>query len=194
VALLLRALDLSYRFEVADATRRKSAELRTLASLGQMRDADVLLTDSNAIMVYLVKRYAPTSDWLPDDPVTAAAVQHWLSVAPARFATIRPWHAEPCSGTCRVTRSWLLKSQAASLALWSSTFPTGADLPPATSPWPISPAIHTWPMRQRAVCRSRPIRVWAAGSQRSRRSPGSSQCRHRRSRASREGVLFGFRP
>jgi glutathione S-transferase len=77
VALLLRALDLPYRFEVADATRRKSAELRTLDSLGQMptlRDADVLLTDSNAIMVYLVKRYAPTSDWLPDDPVTAAAV------------------------------------------------------------------------------------------------------------------------
>jgi glutathione S-transferase len=119
VALLLRALDLPYRFEVADATRRKSAELRTLDSLGQiptLRDADVLLTDSNAIMVYLVKRYAPTSDWLPDDPVTAAAVQHWLSVAPARFATIRAWHAEPCSGTCRVTRSWLLKSQAASLA------------------------------------------------------------------------------
>jgi glutathione S-transferase len=41
----------------------------------------VLLADSNAIMVYLVKRYAPTSDWLPDDPVTAAAVQRWLSIA-----------------------------------------------------------------------------------------------------------------
>jgi len=34
-----------------------------------------LLADSNAIMVYLVKRYAPTSDWLPDDPVTTGAVQ-----------------------------------------------------------------------------------------------------------------------
>ena len=42
----------------------------------------MLLADSNAIMVYLVKRYAPTSDWLPDYPVTAAAVQRWLSVAP----------------------------------------------------------------------------------------------------------------
>ena len=39
-----------------------------------------------------------------------------------------------------------------------------------------------------------PIRVRAAGSQRSRRSPGSSQCRHRRSPASREVGLFGFRP
>ena len=84
VALLLRALDLPYRFEVADATRRKSAEFRTLNPLGQipvLRDGDVLLADSNAIMVYLVKRYAPTSDWLPDDPVTAAAVQRWLSIA-----------------------------------------------------------------------------------------------------------------
>ena len=37
--------------------------------------------NSNAIMVHLVKRYAPTSDWLPDNPVTAAAVQRWLSIA-----------------------------------------------------------------------------------------------------------------
>jgi hypothetical protein len=160
VALPCACLLHAYRFEIADATRRKSAEFRALNPLGQipvLRDADVLLADSNAIMVYLVKRYAPTSDWLPDDPVTAAAVQRWLSIAPARFATVRPWHAEPCSGTCRVIRSWLLKSQAASLASWSSTFPTGTGLPPATSPWPISPAIHMWPMRQRAVSRSIPI-------------------------------------
>jgi glutathione S-transferase len=64
VALLLRALNLPYRFEVADAARRKSAEFRTLTPLGQipvLQDADVTLADSNALMVYLVKRYAPTS-------------------------------------------------------------------------------------------------------------------------------------
>jgi hypothetical protein len=49
-------------------------------------------------------------------------------------------------------------------------------------------------MRQRAVSRSIPIRVRAAGSQRSRRSADSSQCRHRRSPVSREVGLFGFRP
>jgi glutathione S-transferase len=104
VALPCACLLHTYRFEIADATRRKSAEFRALNPLGQilvLRDADVLLADSNAIMVQLVKRYAPTSDWLPDDPVTAA-----------------------------------------SLASWSSTFPTGTGLPPATLPWPISPAIH----------------------------------------------------
>ena len=30
----------------------------------------------------------PLTGWLPDDPVTAAAVQRWLSIAPARFATV----------------------------------------------------------------------------------------------------------
>ena len=84
VALPCACLLHTYRFEIADATRRKSAEFRALNPLGKipvLRDADVLLADSNAIMVYLVKRYAPTSDWLPDDPVTAAAVQRWLSIA-----------------------------------------------------------------------------------------------------------------
>jgi glutathione S-transferase len=84
VALPCACLLHTYRFKIADATRRKSAEFRALNPLGQipvLRDADVLLADSNAIMVYLVKRYAPTSDWLPDDPVTAAAVQRCLSIA-----------------------------------------------------------------------------------------------------------------
>jgi glutathione S-transferase len=30
----------------------------------------------------------PLTGWLPDDPVTATAVQRWLSIAPARFATV----------------------------------------------------------------------------------------------------------
>ena len=84
VALPCACLLHTYRFKIADATRRKSAEFRALNPLGQipvLRDGDVLLADSNAIMVYLVKRYAPTSDWLPDDPVTAAAVHHCLSIA-----------------------------------------------------------------------------------------------------------------
>jgi glutathione S-transferase len=52
-----------------------------LGQIPVLQDADVTLADSNALMVYLVKRYAPTSDWLPDDPVTAAAVPRWLSIA-----------------------------------------------------------------------------------------------------------------
>jgi glutathione S-transferase len=32
-------------------------------------------------MVYVVKRYAPGSGWLPEEPVAAAQVYRWLSIA-----------------------------------------------------------------------------------------------------------------
>lgn len=84
VELLLRALGLPYRFEPAPAEVRQSAAFRRLNPLGQipvLQDGELTLADSNAIMVYLVKRYAPDSVWLPVDPVGAAHVQRWLSIA-----------------------------------------------------------------------------------------------------------------
>ncbi|WP_207485104.1 glutathione S-transferase family protein [Arenibaculum pallidiluteum] len=84
VVLLLRALGLPYRFEVADGARRASAEFRALNPLGQipvLQDGGLILADSNAILVYLVRRYAPDSSWLPEEPAAAASVQRWLSIA-----------------------------------------------------------------------------------------------------------------
>lgn len=84
VELLLLALGLPYRFEPAPAEIRQSAAFRKLNPLGQipvLQDGDLVLADSNAIMVYLVRRYAPDSTWLPDTPVGAAQVQRWLSIA-----------------------------------------------------------------------------------------------------------------
>ncbi|MGX1785887.1 glutathione S-transferase [Bosea sp. NPDC055332] len=85
VELLLRALGLAFDFVPAPADVRRSEAFRTnLNSLGQipvLQDGDLTLADSNAIMVYLVKRYAPQSDWLPQEPVAAAQVQRWLSIA-----------------------------------------------------------------------------------------------------------------
>lgn len=84
VELLLLALGLPYRTEAAPADVRRSPAFKALNPLGQipvLQDGDLTLADSNAIMVYLVKRYAPNSDWLPDDPVTAAQVQRWFSIA-----------------------------------------------------------------------------------------------------------------
>ncbi|KYF93710.1 glutathione S-transferase family protein [Sorangium sp. So ce394] len=46
-----------------------------------IEDGDVTLADSNAILVYLASRYDPAGRWLPRDPVAAARVQQWLSVA-----------------------------------------------------------------------------------------------------------------
>ncbi|MEX0758860.1 MAG: glutathione S-transferase N-terminal domain-containing protein, partial [Tistlia sp.] len=41
----------------------------------------LVLADSNAILVYLAGRYDPSGRWLPREPLAAARVQRWLSVA-----------------------------------------------------------------------------------------------------------------
>lgn len=84
VELLLRMLELPFEYANAPADVRAGAAFRRLNPLGQipvLQDGELTLADSNAILVYLVKRYAPGSSWLPEDPVGAAAVQRWLSIA-----------------------------------------------------------------------------------------------------------------
>lgn len=55
--------------------------MNPLGQIPVLQDGALILADSNAILVYLARRYAPGSSWLPDDAVTAAAVQRWLSIA-----------------------------------------------------------------------------------------------------------------
>ena len=49
-----------------------------------IEDGNVVLADSNAILVYLARKYAP--DWLPKDPVEEAQVQRFLSMAANEIA------------------------------------------------------------------------------------------------------------
>ena len=51
-----------------------------------LEDGEVVLADSNAILVYLATRYDHSRRWLPQDPVGAAQVQRWLSVAAGELA------------------------------------------------------------------------------------------------------------
>ena len=51
-----------------------------------LRDGDVLLSDSNAILAYLANTYAPNSNWYPSDPVRTALVQKYLSIAAGPIA------------------------------------------------------------------------------------------------------------
>jgi glutathione S-transferase len=84
VELLLCMLDLPFRFVPAPAAVRSTPEFYELNPLRQipvLQDGDLTLADSNAILVYLAKRYAPGSRWLPEEPVAAAQVQRWLSIA-----------------------------------------------------------------------------------------------------------------
>ena len=48
-------------------------------------DGTTVIADSNAILIYLAKRFART-DWLPEDALTAARIQRWLSVAAGQVA------------------------------------------------------------------------------------------------------------
>lgn len=62
-------------------------QLNLFGQVPVIQDGDVTLADSNAILVYLAGRYAPNADaWLPRDPVRAAEVQRWLSVAAGPLA------------------------------------------------------------------------------------------------------------
>jgi len=84
VELLLRMLGLPFRYVVASAAVRSTPEFHELNPLRQipvLQDGELTLADSNAILVYLAKRYAPGSRWLPEKPVAAAQVQRWLSIA-----------------------------------------------------------------------------------------------------------------
>lgn len=84
VALLLDMLQLPYEHITADADMRRSADFLKLNPLGQIPvlvDGDLVLSDSNAILVYLSLRYAPQGNWYPSDAIAAAQVQRWLSIA-----------------------------------------------------------------------------------------------------------------
>lgn len=82
--LMLRILGLPYDYVPMTPDDRTTEAFRKLNPLGQvpvLKDSDTVIADSTAILVYLAKRYAPNSPWLPDDAVTAAQIQRWLSVA-----------------------------------------------------------------------------------------------------------------
>ena len=55
-------------------------KLNPFAQVPVLDDEGSIVCDSNAILVYLAKKYGKT-DWLPDAPLAAAQVQRWLSVA-----------------------------------------------------------------------------------------------------------------
>jgi glutathione S-transferase len=84
VVLFLRMLGIPFRFLHTPAEVRRTADFLSLNPLGQipvLQDGPMTLADSNAILVYLAKRYAPGSPWLPEEPAAAARVQRWLSIA-----------------------------------------------------------------------------------------------------------------
>ncbi|WP_011300843.1 glutathione S-transferase family protein [Cupriavidus necator] len=88
--LFLSLIDVHAEPVEVDLARRqhKSPEFLKLNPFGQVPvlvDGDTVVPDSNAIMVYLARKFGRT-DWLPEAPAAAAAVQRWLSVAAGDIA------------------------------------------------------------------------------------------------------------
>jgi glutathione S-transferase len=90
VELMLSLLKLPTELIFVDLAKgeHKQPAFLALNAFGQLPvidDQGVVLADSNAILVYLAQKYG-NGRWLPGDPVGAAKVQRWLSVAAGPIA------------------------------------------------------------------------------------------------------------
>lgn len=91
VELLLSLLDLPVELvevNVLCGEHRQPAHLarNPLGQVPVLVDGDLVLADSNGILVYLAQRYAPGSHWMPHDPAGQAALQRWFSLAAGMLA------------------------------------------------------------------------------------------------------------
>ncbi len=79
-------LGLPYTVVDVDLRRgeHKQPAFLALNALGQvpvLEDGELVLPESNAILVYLASRYAPDAGWLPRDAIEAAGQQRWFSLS-----------------------------------------------------------------------------------------------------------------
>ena len=84
VELFLRLLGLPFDYVHAPRETWSSeafGRLNPLRQIPVLEDGDLVLTDSNAILVYLARQYDPDGPWLPEDPIGAAETQRWFSLA-----------------------------------------------------------------------------------------------------------------
>jgi glutathione S-transferase len=91
VQLMLSLLELPFEFIDVDLAggENRSAAFLAISPFGEvpvLRDGDVVLTDSTAILVYLASKYDASGQWLPREPLAAATVQRWLSNASGKIA------------------------------------------------------------------------------------------------------------
>jgi glutathione S-transferase len=96
VELMLAFLGLPYEtidLDMANGAHKAPAYLQIspFGLVPAIDDRGYTLSDSNAILVYLVQTYARGTHWLPQDAKHAAEVQRWLTVAADNI------YAGPCA-------------------------------------------------------------------------------------------------
>lgn len=90
IELMLSLLNLPTELVFVDLAKgaHKQPDFLALNPFGQVPvidDNGTVIADSNAILVYLAKKY-DNGAWLPEEPAAAARVQRWLSVAAGPLA------------------------------------------------------------------------------------------------------------
>lgn len=138
VNLLLSMLGIDFRFEIVSGPTPELLRLNPLGQIPILCDGDLVLADSNAILVYLAKAYGAGTLWLPDDPVGAARVQRWLSIAagelrqgPAAARMVALWQrpGEPADACVRAERLLaFMDAHLDGLTFLAARHPTIADL------------------------------------------------------------------
>lgn len=83
--MMLSLLGLEYKSHIVDGAQKahKAEAFLALNPFGQvpvLKDGEIVVRDSQAILVYLAKAYGP-DHWFPVDAAKAAAVTAWLSTA-----------------------------------------------------------------------------------------------------------------
>ncbi len=83
--LFLSLLGLDYSLVDVDLKNgeQKTDKFLKMNPFGQvpvLDDNGVIISDSNAILIYLAKKY-DDGHWLPEDPLASAKTQQWLSIA-----------------------------------------------------------------------------------------------------------------
>ena len=131
--------------------------LNAFGEVPVLEHGDIVLADSNAILVYLARTLAP--DWYPEDPLTQARIQRFLSMAAgdiafgpaaARLITVfgAPLDADRAKSVAvRVSSAWR--------HIWTGGAGWSATAPPS----PISPSTAIPPMRPKAASPWPPIRA-----------------------------------
>jgi glutathione S-transferase len=168
VVSFLTLLGRPFRLVDTPAAVRETPEFRALNPLGQVpviEDGDLVLADSNAILVYLARRYAPGSSWLPDDPIAAAHVQRWLSIAagelkygPAAARVITVWRGAGSLADAHALAARLLRfmeHQLATRAFLAADHATIADLS-------VYPYIAHAPEGRVSLAPYSSVRAWVA--------------------------------
>lgn len=103
VCFFLNILDVPFRAEVMDVLKRKNEAdwfkaLNPLMQISVITDGDVVVQDSQAILVYLALKHDP--HWLGETPQETAAVMEWLSYA-----------AKEVSNGPQMSRLWYLTGE-----------------------------------------------------------------------------------